>query len=127
MQKEKGFKTIVTASTGNAVSSLTGIFAAQNQKAIIIVPKTAPLAKLTQIIMYGATIVPVKVTYDNAFNLSLKASGEFDMCSWTTKPGTDVKEQITQYSYGFAAQVCILDDKGNISKMKFNQYNLPLV
>ncbi|NOQ26706.1 MAG: selenium-dependent xanthine dehydrogenase [Bacteroidales bacterium] len=39
------------------------------------------------------------------------------MCDWTSKPGTDVKEQITHYSYGYAAQVCILDDKGKISKM----------
>jgi len=38
-------------------------------------------------------------------------------CDWTTKPGTKVKEQITHYSYGYAAQVCVLDDKGNISKM----------
>ncbi|NOQ26707.1 MAG: threonine synthase [Bacteroidales bacterium] len=75
--KEKGFETIVTASTGNAGSSLAGICAAQGQKAIIIVPETAPLAKLTQIIMYGATIVPVKGTYDDAFDLSIKASKEF--------------------------------------------------
>lgn len=75
--KEKGFKTIVTASTGNAGSSLAGICAAQSQKAIIIVPETAPLAKLTQIIMYWATIVPVKGTYDDAFDLSIKASEEF--------------------------------------------------
>ena len=38
-------------------------------------------------------------------------------CDWTTKPGTKVEEQITHYSYGYAAQVCILDDKGNIAKM----------
>ncbi len=38
-------------------------------------------------------------------------------CDWTTKPGSDVKEQITHYSYGYAAQVCILDDEGKISKM----------
>lgn len=75
--KEKGFKTIVTASTGNAGSSLAGICAAQGQKAIILVPETAPLAKLTQIIMYGATIVTVKGTYDDAFDLSIKASEEF--------------------------------------------------
>ncbi|OFX85387.1 MAG: selenium-dependent xanthine dehydrogenase [Bacteroidetes bacterium GWF2_33_16] len=42
--------------------------------------------------------------------------GQF-ICDWTTKPGTDVDEQITHYSYGYAAQVCILDDQGNISKM----------
>ena len=42
--------------------------------------------------------------------------GQF-ICDWTTKPGSDVDEQITHYSYGYAAQVCILDDQGNISKM----------
>lgn len=38
-------------------------------------------------------------------------------CDWTTKPGTEVEEQITHYSYGYAAQVCILDKVGNIVKM----------
>ncbi len=75
--KEKGFDTIVAASTGNAGSSLAGICAAQGQKAIILVPETAPLAKLTQIIMYGATLIPIKGTYDDAFDLSVKASEEF--------------------------------------------------
>ena len=75
--KEKGFNTIVAASTGNAGSSLAGLCASQNQKAIIMVPEKAPLAKLTQIIMYGATIVPVKGTYDNAFDLSIKATEKF--------------------------------------------------
>lgn len=75
--KEKKSGTIVTASTGNAGSSLAGICAAQHQKAVVIVPETAPVAKLTQIIMYGATIVPVKGTYDEAFDLSIKATEEF--------------------------------------------------
>ena len=68
---------IVTASTGNAGSSIAGICASQNQKAVVLVPENAPLAKLTQIIMYGATIVPIKGTYDEAFDLSIKATEEF--------------------------------------------------
>ena len=75
--KENNYNTIVTASTGNAGSSLAGICAAQGQRAIILVPEFAPLAKLTQIIMYGATIVPVKGTYDDAFDLSIKATEAF--------------------------------------------------
>ncbi len=75
--KEKGYKTIVAASTGNAGSSLAGLCASQGQDAIIMVPETAPIAKLTQIIMYGAKIVPVKGTYDDAFDLSIKATEEF--------------------------------------------------
>ncbi len=75
--KENGIDTIVAASTGNAGSSLAGICASQGQKAIIMVPKAAPLAKLTQIVMYGAKIVPVDGTYDNAFDLSIEATKEF--------------------------------------------------
>lgn len=75
--KEKGYETIVAASTGNAGSSLAGLCAAQGQKAIIMVPEKAPLAKLTQIIMYGATIVPVKGTYDDAFDFSVKSTEKF--------------------------------------------------
>lgn len=75
--RENNLNTIVAASTGNAGSSLAGICASQKQKAIIMVPEKAPLAKLTQIIMYGATIIPVKGTYDEAFDLSIKATEEF--------------------------------------------------
>ena len=75
--KENRLDTIVAASTGNAGSSLAGMCASQGQKAIIMVPETAPLAKLTQIIMYGAKIVPVKGTYDEAFDLSVKATEVF--------------------------------------------------
>ena len=36
------------------------------------------------------------------------------LCDWTTKPGDDVEEQITHYSYGYAAQLAVLDDSGKI-------------
>jgi threonine synthase len=75
--REQGFDTLVAASTGNAGSSLAGICASQGQKAIIMVPKSAPVAKLTQIIMYGATIVPVNGNYDQAFDLSVAATKSF--------------------------------------------------
>lgn len=75
--KENNIETIVTASTGNAGSSLAGICASQGQKAIVMVPESAPIAKLTQILMYGATIIPVKGTYDQAFDLSIKATEKF--------------------------------------------------
>jgi len=42
--------------------------------------------------------------------------GQF-ICDWTNKPGAAVKEQIIHYSYGYAAQLCILDEKGNVSKI----------
>ncbi len=75
--KENKLDAIIAASTGNAGSSLAGTCASQGQQAIIMVPESAPIAKLTQIIMYGAKIVPVKGTYDEAFDLSVKATEEF--------------------------------------------------
>ncbi|MBI4645810.1 MAG: pyridoxal-phosphate dependent enzyme [Bacteroidia bacterium] len=75
--KENQIDIIVAASTGNAGSSLAGICAAQNQKAIIIVPANAPKAKLVQIVMYGARIIPVDGTYDKAFDLSIEATEHF--------------------------------------------------
>jgi threonine synthase len=75
--KENGIDTIVAASTGNAGSSLAGMCAAQGQKAVIFVPSTAPKAKLTQIMMYGATLVPVAGNYDKAFDLSIEATKLF--------------------------------------------------
>ncbi len=42
--------------------------------------------------------------------------GEF-VCDWTSKPGADVKDPVIHYSYGYAAQVCVLNDDGEIEKM----------
>jgi aldehyde oxidoreductase len=42
--------------------------------------------------------------------------GQFT-CDWTTKPGIEDKEPVIHYSYGYAAQLCILDDDGKIKKM----------
>ena len=75
--KENNLETIVAASTGNAGSSMAGICAAQQQKAIIMTPASAPPAKLSQVLMYGARLVPVNGTYDDAFELSLAATKAF--------------------------------------------------
>lgn len=40
------------------------------------------------------------------------------ICDWTTKPGDpNVKEHITHYSYGYATQVAIVDDNGNVERI----------
>lgn len=67
-----GEEVIVAASTGNAASALAAVAAAAGKKAIIYVPEKAPIAKLVQIIQYGAEIRLVKGTYDEAFRLSLE-------------------------------------------------------
>jgi threonine synthase len=63
---------IVTASTGNAASALAAVCAAASKQAIIFVPETAPKAKLAQMLLYGARVIPLRGTYDDAFRLSLE-------------------------------------------------------
>ncbi|MEA3444302.1 MAG: threonine synthase [Bacteroidota bacterium] len=82
--KEQGIETIITASTGNAGSSLAGICASQKQKAIICVPQNAPKAKMTQILMYGARIIPVAGTYDDAFDLSVALTEKYGVFNRNT-------------------------------------------
>ena len=72
-----GAETIVTASSGNAGAALAGMSAAVGQTAVIFVPKTAPPAKVAQLLIYGATVLLVDGTYDEAFDLTLEASQEF--------------------------------------------------
>ena len=68
---------VVTASTGNAGAALAGMSAAIGQKAIIFAPKSAPQAKVAQLLIFGAKVILVDGTYDDAFDLSIKASNEF--------------------------------------------------
>jgi threonine synthase len=68
---------IVTASTGNAGAALAGMSAAMGQKAVIFAPKSAPQAKVAQLLIYGAKVILVDGTYDQAFDLSIKTSEEF--------------------------------------------------
>jgi threonine synthase len=68
---------IITASTGNAGAALAGMSAAVGQKSIILAPKTAPVAKIAQLLVYGAQVVLVDGNYDQAFDLSMQAAQEF--------------------------------------------------
>ena len=68
---------VVTASTGNAGAALAGMAAAVGQKAVIFAPKTAPPAKIAQLLIFGAQVILVDGTYDNAFDLTIQAAQEF--------------------------------------------------
>lgn len=68
---------VVTASTGNAGAALAGMSAAVGQQAIIFAPRTAPPAKVAQLLVFGARVMLVDGTYDDAFDLTVKAAQEF--------------------------------------------------
>jgi threonine synthase len=74
---EYGYSTVATASTGNAATALAAVAAASGIRAVVFVPDSAPPAKLTQMLSYGAEVLPVAGTYDQAFELCLSACEEF--------------------------------------------------
>jgi threonine synthase len=72
-----GAEVVVTASTGNAGAALAGMSAAVGQKAVIFAPRSAPPAKVAQLLVFGAKVILVDGTYDEAFDLAIKAADEF--------------------------------------------------
>ncbi len=72
-----GAEVVVTASTGNAGAALAGMSAAVGQKSVIFAPRTAPPAKIAQLLIYGARVILVDGTYDDAFDLTVQAAAEF--------------------------------------------------
>jgi len=75
--REKGYDVVTTASTGNAAAALSGLCAAVAQPNVIFVPRTAPEAKIAQLLAYGSTVLLVDGTYDQAFELCLEAARHF--------------------------------------------------
>jgi threonine synthase len=75
--KEIGAEVVVTASTGNAGAALAGMAAAVSQKAVIFAPRTAPPAKIAQLLIYNAEVLLVDGNYDQAFDLSVQAAEKF--------------------------------------------------
>src|SRR3989339_811311 len=71
---ERKEKIVTGASTGNAGSSMACLSASVGMPCIIFVPHTAPQAKIAQLLIFGAKVVAVRGTYDEAFDLCLKVS-----------------------------------------------------
>ncbi len=74
---EMGVQTVITASTGNAGAALAGMAAAAGIRAVILAPKTAPPAKVAQLLVYGAQVILVDGNYDQAFDLAVQAAEEW--------------------------------------------------
>lgn len=70
---ELGRDTVACASTGNAASSLSGFAAVAGLKSVIFVPETAPEAKVTQLLVYGARVFLVRGDYQETVNLAIRA------------------------------------------------------
>lgn len=102
---ENNEKIICTASTGNAASSMACLTASSNIKTIIFLPQTAPKAKIVQLLIFGAKVIMVKGTYDDAFNLCIKASKEFNWYNRNTGYNPYTREGKKTCSFEIAEQL----------------------
>ncbi|MGD2143735.1 MAG: threonine synthase [Anaerolineae bacterium] len=75
---EQHYDVVTTASTGNAAAALSGLCAAVGQPNVIFVPRSAPEAKIAQLLAYGSTVLLVDGSYDEAFELCLEVARRFD-------------------------------------------------
>jgi threonine synthase len=67
--REKHQNIIACASTGNAASSLAGMAASLGLRSVIFVPERAPEPKVTQLLIFDATVLRVRGSYEDAFQL----------------------------------------------------------
>ncbi len=74
---EYGYDTVATASTGNAATALAAVGAAAGVRSVVFVPVSAPEGKLAQMLSYGAKVVRIEGSYDEAYELCLEACDEF--------------------------------------------------
>jgi threonine synthase len=68
---------VITASTGNAGAALAGMAAAVQVSAVILAPENAPVAKVAQLLIFGAQVYLIDGSYDDAFDLSVEAADAF--------------------------------------------------
>ncbi|MBZ5578307.1 MAG: threonine synthase [Acidobacteriia bacterium] len=71
--RERRQKIIACASTGNAASSCAGMAASMGLRSVIFVPERAPEPKVTQLLIFGATVIRVGGSYEQAFQLCQQA------------------------------------------------------
>lgn len=105
--REIGAEVVVTASTGNAGAALAGMAAAVGQKAVIFAPKTAPPAKVAQLLVYGAEVILVEGNYDAAFDLTIEAAREFNWYCRNTGYNPFTAEGKKTAAFEIWEQICL--------------------
>lgn len=102
---ERGARIITTASTGNAAAALSGLCASVQQQNVIFVPESAPVAKIAQLLVFGSTVLLVRGTYDDAFELCLEAAEEYGWYNRNTAYNPYMTEGKKTASYEICEQL----------------------
>jgi threonine synthase len=111
--QERGAAVITTASTGNAGAALSAMCASVAQPNVIFLPESAPPAKVAQLLVYGSTVIMVRGTYDDAFELCAQAAKEFGWYNRNTGYNPYMSEGKKTVSYEiceqFTAQATVVE------------------
>jgi len=102
---ELGLELVTGASTGNAASATAVLAAVNNLRARIFVPKSAPRAKIAQLLTFGAEVLAVDGTYDQAFDLCLAATRKFGWYNRNTGFNPYTREGKKTVSFEIAEQL----------------------
>ncbi len=105
---EEQRSTVATASTGNAAAALAALAAAAGQPAVIFVPKTAPPAKIAQLLVYGSKVLAVEGSYDQAFDLCVEACNAFGWYNRNTGYNPYMTEGKKTVSFEIAEQLAAI-------------------
>ena len=114
--QEASYATVATASTGNAAAALAGQCAAAGQPNVIFVPKSAPQAKIAQLLVFGSQVLAIDGSYDQAFDLCLAACAEFGWYNRNTGYNPYMTEGKKTVAFEIAEQLGVerwLDDSNN--------------
>jgi len=103
--RELGRELVTGASTGNAASATAVLAAAIGMRTRIFVPKTAPRAKIAQLLTFGAEVLAVEGTYDQAFDLCLEATRKFGWYNRNTGYNPYTREGKKTVSFEIAEQL----------------------
>lgn len=111
--RETGREVVATTSTGNAAAALAAMSAAAAHSSVIFVPRSAPQAKIAQLLVYGSRVLAVDGTYDDAFDLCVRACDEFGWYNRNTGYNPYMTEGKKTVGFEIAAQ---LAEAGDIAR-----------
>lgn len=103
--RETGREIVATASTGNAAAALAALGASAAHSTVIFVPRSAPQAKIAQLLVYGSQVLAVDGSYDDAFDLCVRACEEFGWYNRNTGYNPFMTEGKKTVSFEIAAQL----------------------
>ncbi len=103
--RETGHDLVTGASTGNAASSTAVLAAALGIRTRIFIPAAAPRAKVAQLLAFGAEVLAVEGTYDQAFDLCLAATDRFGWYNRNTGYNPYTREGKKSVSYELCEQL----------------------